>query len=105
MAKSLFLSPIIHPSLNVPPTGTMATRSLSRSLNSAIDNSFIGGIIEANEYALYALFPLGLMVSAEGTAEIERVEVVANGEVIHTHKKHMGAGRPERKRKYVLLSM
>jgi hypothetical protein len=67
-----------------------ATSGAKIKLNFAINNFFMGSIITVNQYTIDALFPLKIMVAAEGTAAIDRVEVVANGAVIYTYKQHMG---------------
>lgn len=46
----------------------------------------MGSIIKVNQYTIDALLPLKLMVAVEGTAPIERIEVIGNSAVIHTYE-------------------
>ena len=67
-----------------------ATSGAKIKLYFALNRRFMGSIIKVNQYSIDALFPLRLSVMAEGTANIDRVEVIANGAVIHSCNRHMG---------------
>ena len=75
---------------------TYATSGEKIKLNFAINDFFMGSIITVNQYTMDALFPLKLMVAVEGTAPIDRIEVIGNGVVIHTYEHAYTGAKPNR---------
>jgi hypothetical protein len=64
---------------------TYATTGAKIKLDFKLNGFPMGSIIKVDQYSMKHLFPLKISIGVEGTANIEKVEIIQNNFVIHKH--------------------
>ncbi len=70
---------------------TIATTGVRIKLDFHINGLPMGSSVRFNQHEVDDLFPLEIGVAVQGTAPIERVEIIENNQVIHTKEKPRAA--------------
>jgi len=70
---------------------TIATTGARIRLDFHINGLPLGSSVAFNQHEIDELFPLEIGVAVQGTAPVERVEIIENGHVIHTKTKPRAA--------------
>jgi len=81
-----------RPDLAEPVRGTGASRTIATTgarirVDFHVNGFPIGSVVRFNQHDVDALFPLEIGVAVQGTAALERVEIVENGVTVHTKTK------------------